>query len=168
MVTATGEEDAAGIGGGSGGSGSNIKVATAFTVYVGNTTPPTNEISHTDNDIAPYITALRYVIVKDEMSGSKQDAIDAINAAIEGITNADIIAIATNAKTALNATINVREITIIKEQALAALASAKAVLNSALCEMGVPCDDSPSIEVTKGNKTVKLYNPEKVEFKKTE
>lgn len=29
-----------------------------------------------------------------------------------------------------------------------------------------PCTDCPSIEVTKGDKTVKLYNPEKVEFKK--
>ena len=29
-----------------------------------------------------------------------------------------------------------------------------------------PCTDCPSIEVTKGDKTVKLYNPKKVEFKK--
>ncbi|MCQ2286237.1 MAG: DUF1542 domain-containing protein [Bacteroidales bacterium] len=35
-----------------------------------------------------------------------------------------------------------------------------------LGEMGTPCDDCPSIEVTKGDKTIKLYNPEKVEFKK--
>ncbi len=35
-----------------------------------------------------------------------------------------------------------------------------------LGEMGEPCTNCPSIEVTKGDKTVKLYNPEKVEFKK--
>ena len=35
-----------------------------------------------------------------------------------------------------------------------------------LGEMGEPCEDCPSIEVTKGDKTIKLYNPEKVEFKK--
>ena len=35
-----------------------------------------------------------------------------------------------------------------------------------LGEMGEPCDDCPHIEVTKGNKTIKLYNPDKVEFKK--
>lgn len=35
-----------------------------------------------------------------------------------------------------------------------------------LGEMGEPCDDCPSIEVTKGDKTVKLYNPESVTFKK--
>ncbi len=36
----------------------------------------------------------------------------------------------------------------------------------ALGEMGEPCEDCPAVEVTKGTKTVKLYNPEKVEFKK--
>ncbi|MBP9994553.1 MAG: leucine-rich repeat domain-containing protein, partial [bacterium] len=35
-----------------------------------------------------------------------------------------------------------------------------------LGEMGEPCDDCPSVEVTKGTKTVKLYNPESVKFKK--
>lgn len=39
-------------------------------------------------------------------------------------------------------------------------------LKEFLGEMGEPCEDCPSIEVTKGDKTVKLYNPEKVEFKK--
>ena len=38
----------------------------------------------------------------------------------------------------------------------------------ALGEMGEPCDNCPSVEVTKGDKTVKLYNPESVTFKKTE
>ena len=35
-----------------------------------------------------------------------------------------------------------------------------------LGEMGTPCDDCPSIEVTKGDNTIRLYSPEKVEFKK--
>ena len=58
-VTANAGEDASGIGGGWEGSGSNIKVATALTVYAGNTNPPIIEISHTDNDIEPYIALLR-------------------------------------------------------------------------------------------------------------
>lgn len=33
-------------------------------------------------------------------------------------------------------------------------------------EMGTECEECPAVEVTKGDKTVKLYNPEKVEFKK--
>ena len=167
-VTANGGQNAAGIGGGEGGSGSNIKVATAFTVYADNTTPPTNEILHTDNDIASYIAALRYVIVKDEMTNVKNEAIAAINAAIIGVTNADIIAIATYAIDAINAAANPHEIEIIKAQALAAIASAKAIYNSALGEMGVPCDDCPAVDVTKGTTTIRLYSPEKVEFRKME
>ncbi len=34
----------------------------------------------------------------------------------------------------------------------------------ALGEMGEPCTDCPAVEVTKGNKTIKLYAPDKVEF----
>ena len=124
------------------------------------------EILHTSNqDIASSVNK-RYVIAKDDATGAKEAAIAAINAAIEGVTNADIIAIANNAIDAINAAINVREITIIKEQALAAIALAKSIYNSGLGEMGVPCEDCPSVEVTKGTKTVKLYNPESVKFKK--
>ena len=35
---------------------------------------------------------------------------------------------------------------------------------AALGSMGEPCDDCPAVNVIKGTKTVKLYNPEKVEF----
>ncbi|MCQ2314274.1 MAG: hypothetical protein MJZ56_03770 [Bacteroidales bacterium] len=66
----------------------------------------------------------------------------------------------------INAATSVETINAIKEQALAAIASAMVVYNSALGEMGEPCEDCPSVEVTKGTKTVKLYNPESVKFKK--
>ena len=102
------------------------------------------------------------------MTNVKNEAIAAINAAIEGVTNEDIIAIATNAIDAINAATNVHEITVIKEQALAAIASAMAVYNSALGGMGTPCEDCPAVEVKKGDKTIILYSPESVTFKKTE
>lgn len=35
-----------------------------------------------------------------------------------------------------------------------------------LGEMGEPCTDCPAVEVKKGTTTIRLYNPEKVEFKK--
>ena len=163
-VTATGGEWASAIGGGYEGSGWNIKVVAALTIYADNTNPPTSEILHTsDYDIAPNLAGKRYAVVKDDMTGIKEAAITAINAAIEGVTNEDIIAIATNAINAINAATNVHEITVIKEQALAAIASAKAILG----DMGVPCEDCPSVEVTGQNdNTVKLYNPKSVKFKK--
>ena len=164
IVTATGGEQASGIGGGKGGSSSNIKVAAALSVYANyNTNPPITEILHTsDYDIAPNLAGKRYAVVKDDMTGIKEAAIAAINAAIEGVTNEDIIAIATNAIDAINAATSVDVINAIKEQALAAIASAKAILG----DMGEPCEDCPAVEVTKGTKTVKLYNPESVKFKK--
>ena len=35
-----------------------------------------------------------------------------------------------------------------------------------LTAAGEPCDDCPAVEVKKGEKTIKLYNPESVTFKK--
>lgn len=33
--------------------------------------------------------------------------------------------------------------------------------------MGDPCTDCPAVDVTKGTTTIRLYSPEKVEFRKT-
>ncbi|MCQ2319270.1 MAG: hypothetical protein MJZ90_10190 [Bacteroidales bacterium] len=168
IITANGGENAAGIGRGNGGSASNIKVAASLAVYADNNNPPMVEILHTSNqDIASSVNK-RYVIAKDDATGAKEAAIAAINAAIIGVTNADIIAIAENAIDAINAAANPHEIEIIKAQALAAIASAKAIYNSALGEMGEPCTDCPAVDVTKGTTTIRLYSPEKVEFKKME
>lgn len=38
----------------------------------------------------------------------------------------------------------------------------------ALGEMGEPCEDCPAVDVTKGTTTIRLYSPEKVEFRKME
>ena len=86
----------------------------------------------------------------------------------EELTDARAEAIATNAIEAINAATSVEEIENIKEQALAAIAFAKEVYNSVLGEMGVPCTDCPAVDVTKGTTTIRLYSPEKVEFKKME
>ena len=74
------------------------------------------------------------------------------NAAIEGVTNADIIAIATNAINAINAATNVHEINVIKEQTLAAIASAKAVYASVLGDLGTPQTGCAAVKVTKGER----------------
>lgn len=58
-------------------------------------------------------------------------------------------------------------VTGIKDSAIAAIASAKAIYNSGLGEMGEPCEDCPSVEVTGQNDNmIKLYNPKSVKFKK--
>ena len=58
----------------------------------------------------------------------------------------------------------------IKEKILTVITSVQIGIEEGKAEalggMGTPCTNCPSIEVTKGDKTIKLYNPEKVEFKK--
>ena len=159
-VTASGGEYGAGIGGGYNASGSNIRIAFELTVYADNQNPPTTEIPHaTDYDIAQYLNGRRYVIVKDVITGLKSDAIAAINAAISDTDNDNVKAIAANAETAINAATSIHEIDAIKTQALADIASAKAILGPLGTEQ-----PGPAVKVTKGEKEVILYLPDKVEY----
>ena len=50
----------------------------------------------------------------------------------------------------------------------AAIDSYEIGLNTAFGEMGTECDDCPAVDVKKGTKTIRLYNPDKVEFIKIE
>lgn len=155
-----GEYGGAGIGGGDRGSGSNIKVATTLAIYADNNDPPTTEILHaTDYDISLYLNGKRYALVKDVTTSIKESAIAAIDAAISESDNDHIIAIATNAKTAINAATFVETVNAIKEQALAAIASAKAILGTLGTE-----HPGPAVKVTKGDTEVILYLPDKVEY----
>ena len=159
-VTASGGKYGAGIGSGTGGSGSNIRIALELTVYADNQNPPTTEVPHaTGYDIAQYLNGKRYVIVKDVITGLKSDAIAAINAAISDTDNDNVKAIAANAETAINAATSIHEIDAIKTQALAAIASAKAIL-------GPLGEEHPgtAVKVTKGDTEVMLYAPDKVEY----
>ena len=155
-----GEYGGAGIGGGDRGSGSNIKVATTLAIYADNNDPPTTEILHaSDYDISLYLNGKRYALVKDVITGLKSDAIAAINAAISDTDNDNVKAIAANAETAINAATSIHEIDAIKTQALADIASAKAILGPLGTEQ-----PGPAVKVTKGDKEVILYLPDKVEY----
>ena len=159
-VTASGGNNGAGIGGGNGGSGSNIRIAFELAVYADNQNPPTTEIPHAIGyDIAQYLNGRQYVIVKDVITGLKSDAIAAINAAISDTDNDNVKAIAANAETAINAATSIEVINAIKTQALAAIASAKAILGPLGEE-----HPGPAVKVTKGDTEVILYLPDKVEY----
>ena len=155
-----GEYGGAGIGGGDRGSGSNIKVATTLAIYADNNDPPTTEILHaSDYDISLYLNGKRYALVKDVITGLKSDAIAAINAAISDTDNDNVKAIAANAETAINAATSIHEIDAIKTQALADIASAKAILGPLGTEQ-----PGPAVKVTKDDTEVILYLPDKVEY----
>ena len=241
-VTATGgTQGGAGIGGGYRGEGSYIYVATACIVKADNTNPPTTLIGHNANeDLATKLSGKQYVTIVN-LTSYKKVATDAIDAAIVGVTDAAVLAIATQAKTDINAATTKEDVVAIKTLSLAKInaiaeinakiegvtdtdilaiaeaaktsissattvADIESIKNTALAEleyvvkyynsgktegdaagyargleegkaeaaaellgsMGEPCTDCPAVDVTKGTTTIRLYNPEKVEFRKME
>ena len=121
--------------------------------------------------------AWKFTII-DTLSTIKEAAKEEIDTAVEGVTDEDILAIANTAKTNVDNAATVEEVDSIKTQALADLSLAVKFYNrgyaagyargqaEGLGEMGTPCEDCPAVEVTKGTTTIRLYNPDKVEFKR--
>ena len=111
----------------------------------------------------------------------KDAAIAAVNAEIEETDNENVKAIATNATTAINAATTVAEINALKTLAIAAITSAKAAYTEgetagyntgydegeAAVRAELPTEgyDGPAVIITKGEKVLTLFNPEKVEYK---
>ena len=118
VVTANGGY-VAGIGGGSENS-SDIYVATNLVVKADRNNPPTEVIYNNGSDLASSLSSKIYVTIDPgSLDKVKTDAIAAINAAIEGVTNETILAIANKAKTDINAAETVQHVISIKATALA-------------------------------------------------
>ena len=96
-----------------------------------------------------------------------KDAMDAIDATVEGVTDEDILAVANQAKKDIVAAAT-EDIRSIKEQALADLAIPLKYYNSgrndAFGDMGTPLTGCPAVKVTKGDKEIILYAPDAVEM----
>lgn len=109
------------------------------------------------------------VISQAIIRNARNAAIEAIEAAIQGQTSAYITDLAQQYIGIINTATSVTAINNAKETALAALNAAMGAYQAgkaeALGTMGEPCTDCPSVEVTKGTTTIRLYNPDKVEFK---
>lgn len=109
------------------------------------------------------------VISQAIIRNARNAAIEAIEAAIQGQTSAYITDLAQQYIGIINTATDVTAINNAKETALevlnAAMGAYQAGKAEALGEMAEPCDDCPAVEVTKGTTTIRLYNPDKVEFK---
>ena len=96
-----------------------------------------------------------------------KDAMDTIDATVEGVTDEDILAVANQAKKDIVAAAT-EDIRSIKEQALADLAIPLKYYNSgrndAFGGMGTPLTGCPAVKVTKGDKEIILYAPDAVEM----
>ncbi len=145
----------------------------------------------TDNQTAWHGGYFNSNIYSTQESTDKQAALDAINGAMGGHPESTYMQslVAVHVTNITNAT-NRKTINENKQAAIAILTPIVAIYPiafnegdaagyargkeegieegkaEALGEMGEPCTNCPSVEVTKGTKTVKLYNPEKVEFGK--
>ena len=129
-VTVTGKFNAAGIGGSEGGSGSNIFVATNLTIKADNNNPPTTVIKNTGGDIAGSLAGKRYVNIEIDIPSIRTAAIDEINAAIKGVSDADVLAIATTAITDINNATTEEQINSIKTFALTKINAIAAILSA--------------------------------------
>ena len=165
-VTANGGSGGAGIGGGYHGSGSNIKVSADCKVFADGENPPTTEIAHdSDTDLASALSA-RYAFIEIDqtiLSELRAEAIAAIDEAVDGVANDEILAIAREAKNKIMNANGRIVITVIKDAALAELGIAVRWYNSILGTLGTP-HPGPAVKVTKGEKEVILYLPDKVEY----
>ncbi len=104
---------------------------------------------------------------------NRQSALAAIDLAMgDYSTSAALHALLATEIDAINAATDEQTITTNRDAAIAKLPFMIAVYVEAktelLGEMGEPCEDCPAIEVTKGDKTIILYNPESATFKKAE
>ena len=166
VVTATGGNRGASIGGGWNGSSSNIRVSADCKVFADGNNPPTTEIAHdSDTDLASALRAPYAFIEIDQtiLSELRAEAIAAIDKAVEGVANDEILAIAREAKNKIMNANDRMAITRIKDAALAELGIAVRWYNSILGPLGEE-HPGPAVKVTKGDTEVILYLPDKVEY----
>ena len=165
-VTANGGDNGAGIGGGRYGSSSNIRVSADCHVLADGNNPPTSEIVHgSDEDIASKLNQ-RYAFIEVDqtiLSELRAEAIAAIDEAIEGEVNADILDIAQEAKNLIMDANDRMTITGIKDAALDELKKLIKIYHSVLGPLGEE-HPGPAVKVTKGDTEVILYLPDKVEY----
>ncbi|MCQ2321685.1 MAG: hypothetical protein MJZ91_10225 [Bacteroidales bacterium] len=165
-VTATGGISGAGIGGGFDSSGSDIFMPVNYRIKADGT------FIHNDNDgtdLADSLAGKQNVeAYPDGFLNERVTAFAAISAAVEGFSDEAILAVAAAGMEAVFQAEGSGDIEASKQKALDDLQYVISIYNSgkaaALGSMGEPCEDCPSIKVTKGDKSVKLYQPDKVEF----
>ena len=166
-VIATGGDGASGIGGGYNGSCNNIFVATTLGVKAGSDNPPITEINNDGDDLDRKLNGKRYATITS-LQPIKDAAINAIDAAFEGVTNENVKYFATTAKTSIEAATSEKAINSIKEKALTDLQNALAIYEvGKTAGFGTLSEkqNGPALIVTdKDDKEIILYSPKSVEY----
>lgn len=118
------------------------------------------EQNHPWGNFTNFITAASLDEVKSHVK-------NVINETLESYSSVDYIGnLAMNFCQRIEAATTIKQVETLRTEGVYAVTYAVSTYQATLGEMGTECDDCPAVEVSKGIKTVILYNPEKVEFKK--
>ncbi len=147
-VTASGGAHAVGIGGGEHGSYSSIFVTTTHIVKAGDEVIAPTRTATTD--IANDLADKRYVTVQLDLTPYKTAAIDEIDAAIEGVTDEYIIAIAAVAKTNIQSAKTIGVINFVKTLAIAKINAIKEI-NDAIKDLTLFSAEASYIDFIKSS-----------------
>ena len=119
------------------------------------------------NIIADYSAQINAANDKATVEAITQAGVAAITAALGSHSSVNYIGnLALSFCLRIDAATTIEQVEGLGTEGLYAVTYAVSTYQEILGEMGEECNDCPAVEVTKGDKTVKLYNPEKVEFKK--
>ena len=106
-------------------------------------------------------------VTNTNLDTAKANAKNAISTVLGSYYSVDYIGnLALNFCQRIEAATTVGQVNELRTEGVYAVTYAISTYQEILGEMGEACDDCPAVEVIKGTKTVKLYNPEKVEFLK--
>lgn len=104
-------------------------------------------------------------VTNTDLDAAKTDAKSAITAALGSYYSVNFIGnLAMGFCQRIEAGTTIEQVEALGTEGLYAVTYAISTYQEILGEMGEDCYDCPAVNVIKGTKTVKLYNPEKVEF----
>ena len=106
-------------------------------------------------------------VTNTELDTAKTNAKNAITAALGSYYSVNFIGnLALGFCQRIEASTTIDNVNSLRTEGVYAVTYSIKTYQATFGEMGEPCTDCPTVEVTKGAKKVTLYNPEKVEFKK--
>ncbi len=106
-------------------------------------------------------------VTNTDLDAAKTNAKSAINEALGSYSSVNYIgSLALGFCQRIEASTTIDNVNSLRTEGVYAVTYSIKTYQATFGEMGEPCTDCPTVEVTKGAKKVTLYNPEKVEFKK--
>ncbi len=108
-------------------------------------------------------------VTNTDLDAAKTDAKSAINEALGSYSSVSYIGnLALGFCQHIEASTTIDNVNSLRTEGVYAVTYSIKTYQATFGEMGEPCEDCPAVDVTKGTTTIRLYSPEKVEFRKME